>query len=235
MWRILGRRRRTLGLYILFITCLLDLSVALPVDKPTRFTLSTGDTNLKNIAEEAGSRFAQGRELLGSIADALRIGTGRLVNSVTLTRNIIADRAESFASESRNNVATVIIEKSVALDTTTQYPPVTNTHATARETVRLENEAGQSLLEKPFSKPITGILESFLSPTPLVDGIKEQDKYGNSGDKFIGIGRALVSGFEGFSNFLNAIIDFPRNAAKKTSRGITEALNHVGARLIGLE
>ncbi|CAK9819527.1 hypothetical protein ANTPLA_LOCUS10275 [Anthophora plagiata] len=203
MWRILGRRRRrTLGLYILFIACLLDLSIALPADKPTRFTLSTGDTNLKNIAEQTESRFAQGR---------------------------------SFASESRNNVATVIIEKSVALDTTTQYPPVTNTHATARETARLENETGQSLLEKPFSKPITGILESFLSPTPLVDGIKEQDKYGNSGDKFIGIGRALVSGFEGFSNFLNAIIDFPRNAAKKTSRGITEALNHVGARLIGLE
>ncbi|XP_017799021.1 PREDICTED: uncharacterized protein LOC108579875 [Habropoda laboriosa] len=348
MWRILGRRR-TFRLCALLLVCRFDLSIGLPTEQPTRFTLSTGDRNLENMAVGAESRFAQGRafvamvvviervkagctekfgekfgvklcagrernqaqnggqvktnliqnsrqvkeksnpewctewwaewwadykknlypkwwagetialdqyggriknnlvqnagqELLGGIADALRIGTGRLVNSVTLTRNIIADRAESLASESRNNPTIVTIGKSVAfnegeiqVETTTQYPPVTNTHATARETVRLENETGQSLLEKPFSKPITGVLESFLSPTPLVDGIKEQEKYGNSGDKFIGIGRALVSSFEGFSNFLNAIIDFPRNAAKKTSRGITEALNHVGARLIGLE
>ncbi|XP_017766479.1 PREDICTED: uncharacterized protein LOC108555365 [Eufriesea mexicana] len=158
-------------------------------------------------------------------------------------RNVVPGTSLNFqqgrqALASENNV---IVEKSVALSHgpissgSTPYPPVTNTLVNARETVRLENETAQRFLEKPVPKPIAGFLESFLKPTPLVDGIKEQEKYGNSGDKFIGIGRALVSGFEGFSNFLNTIVDFPRNAAKKTSRGITEALNQVGARLVGLD
>ena len=76
-----------------------------------------------------------------------------------------------------------------------------------RETVRLENESGQALFEKKKPNPIGGILENILRPTPIVDGIKEEQKYGNSGDKFIGIGRALVNGFEGLSNFLNALVD----------------------------
>ena len=114
------------------------------------------------------------------------------------------------ASETGNNVE---VQKSVALNYepislgTTQYPPVTNTRPSSRETVRLENETAQSLLEKPVSKPVASILESILGPTPLVDGIKEEEKYGNSGDKFIGIGRTLVNGFETFSNFLNAVVD----------------------------
>lgn len=119
--------------------------------------------------------------------------------------------SQALASESRNS--DVVVEKSVALSQgpissgSTPYPPVTNTRGNARETVRLENETGQSLLEKPVPKPITGLFESFFKPTPLVDSIREEEKYGNDGDKFIGIGRALVSGFEGFSNFLNAIVD----------------------------
>lgn len=117
-----------------------------------------------------------------------------------------------LASETQT-MATVVVQKSVALNyesissATTQYPPVTNTRPNARETVRLENETAQSLLEKPISKPIANVLESFLNPTPLVDGIREEEKYGNSGDKFIGIGRTLVDGFEKFSNFLNGVVD----------------------------
>ena len=76
-----------------------------------------------------------------------------------------------------------------------------------RENVRLESETGQGILEKPKQNPVGGLLENFLRPTPIVDGIKEEQKYGNNGDKFIGIGRALVNGFEGLSNFLNAVVD----------------------------
>lgn len=176
--------------------------------------------------------------------DAIRIGTGRFVNSVTLARNIIADRAEAGTSKSQTTEpkteASKVQERSLEIQQSVvtledHPPPVTNTRPNARETVRLENESAQSFLEKPVPRPAAGLLESFLKPTPLVDGIKEQDKYGNTGDKFIGIGRALVNSFEGFSNFLNTIVDFPRNAAKTTSRGLTEALNHVGAKLVGLE
>lgn len=118
---------------------------------------------------------------------------------------------QAVASESQNNVVTV--EKSVSMNYepiqfgTTEYPPVTNIHSSARETVRLENETAQSFFEKPISKPIANVLDTFLKPTPLVDGIKEEEKYGNSGDKFIGIGRALVTGYQEFSNFLNALVD----------------------------
>lgn len=120
---------------------------------------------------------------------------------------------QALVSETQATMASVVVQKSVALNyepissATTQYPPVTNTRPDARETVRLENETAQGPLEKPISKPIAKVLESFLNPTPLVDGIREEEKYGNSGDKFIGIGRALVDGFEKFGNFLNGVVD----------------------------
>lgn len=44
-------------------------------------------------------------------------------------------------------------------------------------------------------------------PKPLVDTIQEHEKYGNEGDKFLPVGRAIVNGYEGFSNFLNRLID----------------------------
>ncbi|XP_053973794.1 uncharacterized protein LOC128873864 isoform X2 [Hylaeus volcanicus] len=208
--------RRTFGIKsilrigVIVIVCRFDPSIGLPTEQPTRFTLNTGDGDVSSTT-------------------ATTLTTSRL------------DQGRTLVSDSQNNVDTVIAEKTEdpnktqrSLETI-QNMPVTNTRTDTREIVRLETERAQGFLERPVYKPITGILESLFRPTPLVDGIKEQEKYGNSGDKFIGIGRALVNSFEGFSNFLNAVVDLPRNAAKTTSRGITEALNHVGARLIGLE
>jgi len=74
----------------------------------------------------------------------------------------------------------------------------------------------------------------FLNPTPLVDGIEEHEKYGNSGDKFYGAGRALVNTYEGFSNILNKVIDSPMEIAKKISRTITAKLNSLGGTIVGL-
>lgn len=45
-----------------------------------------------------------------------------------------------------------------------------------------------------------------LQPVPILDGISEHEKYGNNGDKFDGISRKLVNGYEAFSNILNAFI-----------------------------
>ncbi|XP_014475670.1 PREDICTED: uncharacterized protein LOC106744991 [Dinoponera quadriceps] len=103
-----------------------------------------------------------------------------------------------------------------------------------RETVRLENETAQAILERRKPDNVRQALGSFLNPTPIVDGIKEEEKYGNTGDKFIGFSRGIVNAFENLSNFLNTVVDLPVNAAKQTSRGITETLNELGARLIGL-
>lgn len=40
-----------------------------------------------------------------------------------------------------------------------------------------------------------------------MDTIKEEEKYGNSGDKFYSAGRALVGGAQGVSNFVNSVLE----------------------------
>ncbi|XP_018311960.1 uncharacterized protein [Mycetomoellerius zeteki] len=104
-----------------------------------------------------------------------------------------------------------------------------------QEGIRLENETAQGILEKRKPDNIRRLLDSFLTPKPLIDRIKDEEKYGNRGDKFIGIGRVFINGFENFSNFLNNLVEFPTGIAKQTSRGITQTLDKLGARIIGLE
>ncbi|XP_057324733.1 uncharacterized protein LOC130667280 isoform X2 [Microplitis mediator] len=145
-------------------------------------------------------------------------------------RKIIQNKTE------KRNAISPKIEISTTVNTPIKIGPLDDfLPPKTRETSRLESETGQSLFEFKKPKPVQGFLQNFLSPVPLVDRIREEDKYGNSGDKFIGIGRALINGFEGFSNFLNAVVEIPVDAAKKTSRGITAALNQIGGKLVGLE
>lgn len=46
-----------------------------------------------------------------------------------------------------------------------------------------------------------------LQPKPIVDTIREDEKYGNNGDKFYSAGRAIVGGATGVSNFVNSILE----------------------------
>ncbi|XP_033210772.1 uncharacterized protein LOC117168922 isoform X1 [Belonocnema kinseyi] len=188
-----------------------------------------------NIVRETGE------DWLSQIKDAARIKRGRLVNSVMLARNNLFHEAEDNVSESQNIFQSVKPPKhhqtfqANTLQSYIQNPfPVINS-ARGRESAKLEYESAQSFLEKPKENPLREFLEKLSRPTPIVDGIREEQKYGNNGDKFIGIGRALVNGFEGLSNFVNVVIDLPMKAAKQTSRGLTEALNRVGARIVGLQ
>ncbi|KAK2584622.1 hypothetical protein KPH14_006971 [Odynerus spinipes] len=148
------------------------------------------------------------------------------------------EQAQSIAA---SGVASVINAKTELVDQgrksleSLKNLPNTFTASNTRETVRLESEAGQSLAEKTVNTPFSEFFAKFFMPTPLVDRIKEEEKYGNNGDKFSGIGRALVNGYESFSNFLNAAIELPGIAKKKTADRITDALNQVGARLVGLQ
>ncbi|XP_018347753.1 PREDICTED: uncharacterized protein LOC108751826 [Trachymyrmex septentrionalis] len=113
--------------------------------------------------------------------------------------------------------------------------PIVLFQPTSQEIFRLENETAQAILEKPKPDNIRRLLDTFLTPKPLVDRIKDEEKYGNRGDKFIGIGRAFIDGYENFSNFLNNLVGFPVDIVKQTSRGITQTLDKLGARIIGLE
>jgi len=72
---------------------------------------------------------------------------------------------------------------------------------------RLENETAQSILEKRKPDNIKRLLDSFLTPKPLVDRIKEEEKYGNTGDQFVGIGRLIINGYENLSSFLNSVAE----------------------------
>ncbi|XP_022164809.1 uncharacterized protein LOC111029880 [Myzus persicae] len=82
---------------------------------------------------------------------------------------------------------------------------------------------------------VQGRLLNFLKPLPVVDVTKEDEKYGNDGDKFNRIGRGFIGGVESVSNMLTSALSFPVDTAKKLSRSATEMLNNLGGRLIGLQ
>lgn len=103
---------------------------------------------------------------------------------------------KSDKSQSRRSISPIQSTTPIVL-----FPPK------GQETVRLENETAQAILEKRKPDNIRRILDSFLTPKPIVDRITDDEKYGNMGDKFIGIGRALINGYENFSNFLNVVVD----------------------------
>lgn len=74
------------------------------------------------------------------------------------------------------------------------------------ESSRSEEEGFNSKVVSHYDKT-QDIFSKFISAEPIVDNIREEDKYGNSGDKFLPIGKLIVDGFEAFSNLLNKFID----------------------------
>jgi len=85
--------------------------------------------------------------------------------------------------------------------------PIVLFHPSPRESVRLENETEQAILERRKPDNIRQILNNIVTPTPIVDGIKEEEKYGNTGDKFIGLGNMIVKGFVNLTNSLSTIVN----------------------------
>ncbi|CAL1685326.1 unnamed protein product [Lasius platythorax] len=165
-----------------------------------------------------------------------------LNNMQSDAENILPSRledAKQLTNGTQNNLVDPVIIK---LDTPNQSrrsvqstTPIILFHPVTRETVRLENETEQAILERRKPDNIKQAFNNFLTPTPIVDGIKEEEKYGNTGDKFIGLGTAFVKGFENLATSLSTIVNIPYNVAKQTSRAVTQILDQVGKRLIGLE
>ncbi|KYN35389.1 hypothetical protein ALC56_10224, partial [Trachymyrmex septentrionalis] len=229
-------RKTMLQILMILFICSLDLLSARPMEEPTKFTLGKIQNNTENAVH---SKLEITEELLERVSDAIRIGRGRFVNLIILARNIIINRAEQINSEFRSS-----LNPSIKFDkpqNRRSILPIQNTtpivlfQPTSQEIFRLENETAQAILEKPKPDNIRRLLDTFLTPKPLVDRIKDEEKYGNRGDKFIGIGRAFIDGYENFSNFLNNLVGFPVDIVKQTSRGITQTLDKLGARIIGLE
>ncbi|KAM3968932.1 uncharacterized protein ACR2FA_002284 [Aphomia sociella] len=107
-------------------------------------------------------------------------------------------------------------------------PPVTTLEGSLLES---EGLGSKTLSVK---ENLHNIVAGILQPKPLVDTIEEEEKYGNMGDKFYGTGRAVVSGAEGVSNFVNSIIEVPGTIIRKITKAASEKLNNLGGRLIGL-
>ncbi|XP_063392701.1 uncharacterized protein LOC134678176 [Cydia fagiglandana] len=104
---------------------------------------------------------------------------------------------------------------------------------TTLEGAILESE-GYGSKKLSLKENLHGIVAGLLQPKPIVDTIKEEEKYGNSGDKFITAGRALVTGAEGVSNLVNSVLEVPGTIFKKITRIATEKLNNLGGKIIGL-
>ncbi|XP_072931100.1 uncharacterized protein [Epargyreus clarus] len=81
---------------------------------------------------------------------------------------------------------------------------------------------------------VQGVVAGLFQPQPIVDTIKEEEKYGNDGDKFYSTGRALIGGATTVSNFVNSILEVPGTIIRKITRAATEKLNNLGGKLIGL-
>ncbi|CAG4942084.1 unnamed protein product [Colias eurytheme] len=78
------------------------------------------------------------------------------------------------------------------------------------------------------------VAAGLLQPKPIVDTIKEEEKYGNDGDKFASAGRAIVGGAESISNFINSLIAVPGSILRSITRTASEKLNAFGGKLVGL-
>lgn len=120
---------------------------------------------------------------------------------------LLLQQLNSKTSETQNNLDPVFIKPNQSRRSIQSTTPIVLFHPSTRETVRLENETEQAILEKRKPDNIRQVLNNIVMPTPIVDGIKEEEKYDNTGDKFIGFGRIFVKGFENLANSLSTIVN----------------------------
>ncbi|XP_038216855.1 uncharacterized protein LOC119835869 [Zerene cesonia] len=108
-----------------------------------------------------------------------------------------------------------------------------STKITKDGSIHLESEGlGSKTLS--VKENIQHVAAGLLQPRPIVDTIKEEDKYGNTGDKFASAGRAIVGGAESISNFVNSLIAVPGSILRSITRAASEKLNAFGGKLVGL-
>ncbi|XP_020299507.1 uncharacterized protein LOC109863603 isoform X1 [Pseudomyrmex gracilis] len=191
---------------LLLISCVHLLS-ARPAEGPTKFVLNTTENIENNVSS---SKLEEAKELLRRISDTISHGRGRLISLIILARNIIVDRVEQLTSEVSN---AAVIKHSISNKPTQNrrsvfLEQITTTVSSMDNLIRLENERDQGLLEKLAIPPfIKEGLYNALTPRPLVDRIREEEKYGNTNTKFDGIERAFVNGYTSFSQGLVSLLD----------------------------
>ncbi|KDR19842.1 uncharacterized protein LOC110829571 [Zootermopsis nevadensis] len=96
---------------------------------------------------------------------------------------------------------------------------------------RTRVEYGQNMASLNYFQTL---LLSMLQPKPIVDTIREEDKYGNDGEQLGQVGRSIVGGVEKVTNFLSSAVDLPYDILKSFTRKATEKLNNIGSKIVGL-
>lgn len=120
---------------------------------------------------------------------------------------LVLSTVKSAPFGDKNNLNLVIDSKEDKLDLETIFTSKLHPSPVGSgESSRSEEEGFNSKFITHYDKS-QDFLAKFISAEPIVDNIREEDKYGNSGDKFLPIGKFLVDGFEAFSNLLNKFID----------------------------
>ncbi|ETN63221.1 hypothetical protein AND_005087 [Anopheles darlingi] len=77
-------------------------------------------------------------------------------------------------------------------------------------------------------------VKSFFHAEPLIDNIRESDKYGNTGDQFYFITKPLVETTAKVNMFINSVIAAPKKLLDGFKKQATDKLNDVGGSLVGL-
>ncbi|XP_039279037.1 uncharacterized protein LOC111049880 isoform X2 [Nilaparvata lugens] len=76
-------------------------------------------------------------------------------------------------------------------------------------------------------------LVDVLHPQPIVDTMKEEERYGNTVEHTFG--KKVVRAIESLSKVINTAFEFPVNTVKKATKSATEALNAIGGKIVGLQ
>ncbi|XP_035785721.1 uncharacterized protein LOC118463331 [Anopheles albimanus] len=77
-------------------------------------------------------------------------------------------------------------------------------------------------------------VKSFFDAEPLIDNIRESDKYGNTGDQFYFITKPLVETTAKVNMFINSVIAAPKKLLEGFKKQASDKLNDVGGALVGL-
>uniref|UniRef100_A0A182NI29 Uncharacterized protein n=1 Tax=Anopheles dirus TaxID=7168 RepID=A0A182NI29_9DIPT len=77
-------------------------------------------------------------------------------------------------------------------------------------------------------------VKSFFDAEPIIDNIRESDKYGNTGDQFYFITKPLVETTAKVNMFINSVIAAPKKLLSGFQKQANDKLNDVGAKLVGV-
>ncbi|XP_055626227.1 uncharacterized protein LOC129768532 [Toxorhynchites rutilus septentrionalis] len=77
-------------------------------------------------------------------------------------------------------------------------------------------------------------IKDWFDTEPLIDNIREEDKYGNEGDQFYFFTKPLVKLTETMALITNKIIAAPRDLFKSAKKSISDKVNNIGGSLVGL-